>query len=455
MSDERGAEAPSGSSRACPGCGKPLLETDRFCPFCGRNVSGFAPPPMPPPNPYYQQHYQQYYPPSYQSESTVESLKRLGRGITSISLLPLLVLLAVNVIILLWSPAVVLPETADPSHGNTLFILLPISNPIVDLVDLTGPSFAAYHLFLVASITACFAWMVYRSLKPYREELQFKMPKEGHSPFYTIGTIFFAVMAFNAGYVILLGLFGVQMNTPDFGGQELWQLLDGLASASVWEELVSRVLLIGVPLLIIDTLMNSRKRTRNYLLGGGFDLGGKELVLLFASSGIFALGHIVYWDAWKILPSWVAGIAFGFLFLRIGLYASIMLHFTIDYLTIPLDMTTSVLVSLALGLCLLLWEVLGSIYFLSYLSKMARFLTGADLRPKPEPKPVPHIVPMGYGPYNPPPGPGGPAYGQSYPQRGYAPPPRGGGFFTCANCGNTEAVYRDGKLECTRCGNRQ
>ena len=443
----------------------PLVETDQFCPYCGRGLTAALAPAPPPSNPYYP-YYQGYRP-----ESTVESLKRVGRGIASISLLPLLVLLTANVLILIWGSSLVLPQTADPAHGNTLFIILPIPNPIVDLVDLTGPAFAAYQIFLVVSITACFGWMVYKSIKPFREELAFKLPKEGHSPLYVIGTIFFAVMAFNAVYVILLSILGVQLNTPDFGSKELWQLLHGLASASVWEELITRVLLIGVPLLVIDSLMNKRKKTRNYFLGGGFELGGKELVLIFASSGIFALGHIVYWDAWKILPSWIAGVAFGYLFLRLGLYASIMLHFTIDYLTIPLDMTTSMLVTLLLGLSLLLWEVLGGVYLIVYVHKIYRFLVGADLKPQAAPAPMPQYAPMGYGTGYPPaqgpgslgPGMGGPASGAAPPGNlappGGMPGPYGQGqsrsFFTCGRCGHTEATLKEGMLECTRCGNRQ
>jgi hypothetical protein len=433
----------------------PLVESDLFCPYCGRGLNAQTAP-LPPPPPYYP-----YYP-SYPQESVWESLKRAGRGITSISLLPLLVLLAVNVVILIWGSSLVFPETA--SHGNTLFIILPLPNPIVDLVDLTGPAFAAYQVFLVVSITVCFVWMVYKSYKPFQEELAFKTPQEGHSPLYTIGTVFFAVLAFNAAYVIILSIFQVQMNTPDFGSKELWQLLHGLASASVWEELVSRVLLIGVPLLVIDSLMKRRKKTRSYFLGGGFELGGKELVLIFASSGIFALGHIVYWDAWKILPSWVAGIAFGYLFLRLGLYASIMLHFTIDYLTIPMEVSGSVLVTLLLGLVLLLWEVLGGIYLVVYVYKIANFLTGKDLKPRPAPAPRP--APSAYGPTYPPPGPGtgggpsGPGNGGGQPPGvpppiGTAPAGQGRGFFICSQCGNTQAIYKDGMLECTRCHHRQ
>jgi len=414
--------------------------------------------PVPPPNPY-SQYYQ-----GYPQESTLDALKRAGRGIASISLLPLLVVLAVNVVILIWGSSLVFPETAH--HGNTLFLILPLPNPIVDLVTLTGPAFAAYQVFLVVSITLCFGWMVYKSVKPFREELSFKMPKEGHSPLYIIGTIFFAVLAFNAIYVIVLSIFNVQINTPDFGSKELWQLLHGLASASVWEELVSRVLLIGVPLLVIDSLMKKRKKTLNYFLGGGFEIGGKELVLIFASSGIFALGHIVYWDAWKILPSWVAGIAFGYLFLRLGLYASIMLHFTIDYLTIPMDISTSALVTVLLGISLLLWEVLGGVYLLVYVYKIYRFLIGADLKPKAAPAPAPQYVPVGGGPPYPPPDPGAANQapsgavndtGQSpnAPLPIGAPPGQNRGFFVCSQCGNTQAFYKDGMLECTRCHHRQ
>ncbi|MCU0861010.1 MAG: CPBP family glutamic-type intramembrane protease [Methanomassiliicoccales archaeon] len=434
-----------GQSRFCPGCGRPLEESDSFCPFCGRPL-GMWPYGQAAPMPVYR-------PPPLQ-----ETVKRAGRAVTCIALAALFLLLVVNVIILLWSPTQVLPETADPAHGNTLFLIVPWSDPLVTFYEVTGWTFALYHLFLVFAITGSFVWMAVRSYGTFRKEVALSRPPEGHSPLWVVGTIFFAVLAFNTIYAILLGWLGVEITSPSFETKELWQLLDGYASASVWEELITRVLYIGVPLLIIELAMKKRNRPLwRYFAGGGFEIGGKEMALIWASAGIFGLGHLVYWDLWKIVPTWMAGLAFGYLFLRLGLYACIMLHFTVDYLTIPLDLSgDAVLVTLVLGLLILFWDVLGSVWLLVYTRRMWRFLTGADLkgRARKVPMAVPAAAAAGAPPQQ---RETGPAQSYGYPPPGgpaYAAPDPHRGFYSCAKCGNTQARLVDGRLECTRCGNR-
>jgi hypothetical protein len=283
---------------------------------------------------------------------------------------------------------------------------------------------------------------------------------------YIVGTIFFAILTFDSIYAILLDLLHVQIITPDFPSQELWQLLQGLASASVWEELIVRVLYIGVPLLAIDLISKKVTDPKHYFLGGGFKLGTKELALLWISSALFAYGHIVSWDAWKIVPAWVAGIAFGYLFLRIGLYASIVLHFTFDYLSMPLDLTSSLLVTLIFGLILLFWEVLGGVYLLVNIRRMILFLIGADKKPKlqtttgfPSAQRLAYENPSGYPPRqqfaSEPPGLSQTARPDGIMHRvPFARNRSGPGFFSCKYCGWTEARYRDNQLECSRCGKR-
>jgi hypothetical protein len=424
--------------RYCPSCGKPLEGVDRFCPFCGKQL--FVQPVA-----YYPQAY------AYQPPSTIESVKKFGRLVTLFGLVALLALLVINLIILAWSPSIILPEASNPSNGIVLFIIVPWANPLLGLFELTGLSFGVYNVLLVLAIAVSFAWMVIASVDTFKQELTLKKPKEGHSPLWIVGTVFFAIMAINFIYALILMLLNVEITTPDFASEELWQLLYGLANASVWEELITRVLYIGIPLLLIDLAYHKRKKLWRYFLGGKFEFGGIELALIWASAGIFALGHIVYWDTWKIIPTWIAGLAFGYLFLRLGLYACIMLHFTVDYLSVPMDIAPgSMAVTLILGLLILFWDLLGSAYIVVYGKRILDFLMGKNMAQKsakplgPAPTPTPMAPP-------PPP-----------PQQRMAPmaaPPvtrsYKDGFYSCTNCGNTEARFVEGKLECLRCGHRE
>ena len=457
MTQEDGIQPTPSTVRFCTNCGSHIEEGDRFCSSCGAFLSALPSPRIEP------------YPPGMfyrppQPKSGLETLKDVGRGITSIGLVLLAMLLALNVAILIWGSSVVLPIALDPAQGASLFLIIPWINPLLVIADLTGVWFAAYYILLIVAIAASFIWLIWGSRLAFKDEILFRPLRKGHSPLYVLGTIFFAVLAFDTVYAILLTLLGVQIITPDFPSLELWQLLQGLASASVWEELIVRVLYIGVPLFFIDLVGKKVTDPKRYFLGGGFKIGAKELALLGISSSLFAYAHIVAWDAWKIIPAWVAGLAFGYLFLRFGLYASIVLHFTFDYLTMSLNLSSSLLVTLTLGLILLFWEVLGSVYLLVYIRRMVFFLFGSNKKPKPQaavPFPDPQRPPY----INRPEGP----YGQSLGPRTPVPSHFAGstesrsrssylrgqpsqGFFSCKYCGGTEARYYDNQLICSRCG---
>ena len=457
---QEGGEQPSPSAiQFCTNCGAQIGERSRFCSNCGTPLGLLQNLQAIPPSPgvlYYQP----------KANSAIETVKEVGRGIAAIGLVILTLLLTVNVAILIWGSTVVMPIALDPTQGSSLFLIIPWIDPLLIIADLTGAAFAIYYLMLVFAITGSFIWLIWKSRVPFKDEIMLQPLRNRHSPLYIVGTIFFAVLAFDTIYALLLYLLGIQIVTPDFPSLELWQLLEGLASASVWEELIVRVLYIGVPLFAIDLISRKVTDPKRYLLGGGFKLGAKELALLWISSGLFAYGHIVSWDAWKIIPAWVAGLAFGYLFLRVGLYASIVLHFTFDYLTMPLDLSTSLLVTLTLGLILLFWEVLGGVYLLVYIRRMILFLIGADKKPKPQaamsspraPQP-PYYDASGFPPTPPfvpqPPVPSQIARpdetGLRAPFTKHQP---GQGFFSCKYCGWTEARYRDNQLECSRCGKR-
>jgi hypothetical protein len=457
---QEGGEQPSPSAiQFCTNCGAQIGETPRFCSNCGTPLGSLQnlPPSFPTPGAF-------YHPPK--QRSTKETLKEFGRGIAAIGLVLLTLLLIVNVAILIWGSSVVMPIALDPTQGSSLFVIIPWTDPLLVIADLTGVAFALYYLMLIFAITGSFVWLIWKSRVAFKDEISFQPLRNGHSPLYIVGTIFFAVLAFDTIYAILLTLAGVEIVTPDFPNLELWQLLQGLASASVWEELIVRVLYIGAPLLAIDLMSKKMTNPKRYLLGGGFKLGAKELALLWISSGLFAYGHIVSWDAWKIVPAWAAGLAFGYLFLRVGLYASIVLHFTFDYLSMPLDLSSSLLVTLTLGLMLLFWEVLGGVYLLVYIRRMILFTIGADKKPKPQaatpspyaPQPPYHDA-SGFPPRPPfvlqPPGPGQVARPDETGLRApFAKHQPGQGFFSCKYCGWTEARYSDNQLECSRCGKR-
>jgi hypothetical protein len=210
------------------------------------------------------------------------------------------------------------------------------------------------------------------------------------------------------------------------------------------------------------------RKPHQYLLGGGFTIGRKEAILLVFSAIMFGAAHVFSWDVFKIFPAAVAGLAFGYLFLKVGVYASIMLHFAFDFLSVPLDVfPDSGVLTTVLGLTLIAWVVIGIPYLLLYVSKGLGWLVGKRVWPDvpmATAKPA-YATPYGYYPHQ---------YAP-YPPAPYAPPvpytpapatqpgpatdhnrprnPTAFGF-TCRNCGHREALYKDGELTCTRCGTK-
>src|SRR3989449_9122079 len=73
-----------------------------------------------------------------------------------------------------------------------------------------------------------------------------------------------------------------------------------------------------------------------YLVGGGMSRRTPLPVLLpatlflVASSVVFGLAHAPGYGIWKVLPTTVAGLAMGYLFLRHGLHAAILFRFATD-----------------------------------------------------------------------------------------------------------------------------
>ncbi|WP_026069072.1 CPBP family glutamic-type intramembrane protease [Methanomassiliicoccus luminyensis] len=464
MCPEAGEDVPSGRKRFCKSCGRELSPDSRFCPRCGQDQNG---PMTPPPAPSAPAYYAPYVPPK------TFGIRDLGRGIGSWSALALLILTAVNVVILLWGMGLVYPHL---DMHVTLYVIVPFIVPIYELGG--GISFFLYYAFLAVAITASFLWMMKKSVRPAADELAFKEPKGGHSPLYVIATVFMAVISFNIIFNLMVTTGGATPSTPDFNSREVWTLLYSFAHASVWEELISRVLLIGIPLLIVDYVISSGKADRGmkkwhrYFLGGGFSIGRKEAFFLAFSSTMFGLAHVFSWDFYKVIPAIVGGLAFGYLFLKLGLYASIMLHFMLDYLSIPLSVfPDSTGLTLTIGLLMIAWIFIGIPYLIRYAARGIGWIIGRKVwpdAPMQAPQPVQAYPPQQYPPYQqaPPYQPQAPSHPQGYqqwqPPAAQAPPvppqqpqrprdPTAIGYI-CPHCGNTEATYENGELKCTKCG---
>jgi len=271
------------------------------------------------------------------------------------------------------TPSVLENLAGRQSH---LYIITPV---VTDIFTLQGASLMLYFIFIVVAIVLSFIKLTKDGLMIYVKVLRGEeVPPEcrDDNPFYgnvISDTLYFllAIIFFSLATYIVVRLTGVVPVIPDVGN-ELWKNVFVFAQAAVWEEIVSRVLLLGIPLLLIDYIFRRRSAAKpsKYVLGGINRLGMVECGLVLFSSIMFGLAHIGGWDYYKVVPATVAGLFFGYLFVKFGLYAAIMLHFLNDFYDIPLQMISPEYA----GTLPLVVVILGFFVFFFYLSGLLKFI---------------------------------------------------------------------------------
>jgi len=112
-----------------------------------------------------------------------------------------------------------------------------------------------------------------------------------------------------------------------------------------------------------------------YVLGGGFSIGPLEAFFIVGSALMFGYAHVPSWDMWKLLPTFIAGLGFAYLFLRVGIHAAILLHFSFDYLGMAVAMLPAF--DTFYSLVALLWVAVGAFYFAHYALGAAKWASAA------------------------------------------------------------------------------
>lgn len=387
--------------------------------------------------------YQQPYTHGYYIRPTKPPMKwrTITRAVTAGFMLTFAVYLALCLLVLVYGVGIVGPEIG--SHSYTLYIAL---LGLLPLVTISGSLLYAWYLFLVGAIILSATWLVLKSHRQFFSEITMKGTARAHSPFFDMCALMFAVLFINTFIVIFITATG---NTPISPVEDMedWELLFILANASVWEEIIARVLLIGLPLIAVDLLQRrGLKPTHKYVLGGDIPIEWAQATLVVISATVFGFAHFEGWGSWKVFPAGVAGVAFGYMFLKHGLASAIILHFSFDYLSMPLaifDGSLSLQLMVALGV--ILWLGLGLGFTVYFTIRIAEFITKKRYLDEAAPTlsgTPPSRPPFAGQAYAQPPG-----YAQWHPTAGV-----GQGFFVCPTCGSGEARWHDGGLRCLRCG---
>jgi len=365
-----------GTEFACPTCGNPMRTRADFLEKIEEAEE--VPPSM-----------------QYGELTPFSALKAIVSGACLLSWLSYILVLILMIAIYFYA----IPEVGN--HINELtaipFILLPYP---VGLAVLEGPAAGVYWAFIVISFFLALVWMLWPERKLLKETFLDSLPKvraprrANNTTLVMVAQFFFAILFFDYLYYYMIEIGGASPNTPAFEEQKPWENLYGFLNASVWEEFAARILLIGAPLLLIiifrsmgegtfgeKTLdMNkATKRALRLLFGGHGEFTPITVGLIVFSSLMFGFAHAPGWDLWKVLPTAISGLGFGYLYIKKGVHAAIMLHFSFDYLGmaqgyLPNNFGTQG----ALLIVMLLWVAAGFVYFVYYTAKVVRFFVEPD-----------------------------------------------------------------------------
>lgn len=304
-----------------------------------------------------------------QQERSIADLKRRLKQFGAFSSLTLFFYLAIAV----FAAILIAPEIMQNLLTRTasLFVITP---SVVPILSIGGVALVVYFVFLVLAILISYLYSMGESLLPAANETIIGRPGR-HSTILTVGGLFFAVLVLNFVYYLLVESAGANPNVPDYESEPLWASVFSFANASVWEEIISRVLLIGIPLLWIDLLFRRKQLLPpiRYLVGGGIKFGSIECALILFSATIFGFAHVGAWDVWKVFPSLISGLCLGYLFVRIGLYAAIVFHFAFDFLTVPTRYFGTG-ANIVLDIFIFLWLAAGLMFIIYYSIRLGRFL---------------------------------------------------------------------------------
>jgi len=312
-------------------------------------------------------------------EERVAWIKRNLKRIGALCSLSLFAYLAIAVAIFLLMGPEMMRELY--STYDVLFVITPA---IVPILRIDGAVLVGFFMIVAVAITISFTYIVGSSALPTLREMIGGRPGR-HSTMLTVGGLFFAAYLVTFVSYLLVDVAGLTPNVPDFGSEPVWSQIWSSASATVWEELISRVLLIGVPLLWIDLLFRRKSLmpARRYLLGGMKRFGYVEVGLVLFSAAMFGLGHLWYWDIYKVIPTVVGGLCFGYLFLKIGLHASIVFHVCFNFLAFPTFFTSTFQTAIIDLLILFVWLPAGAMFLVYYFIRMVRYLRGAPAKGEP------------------------------------------------------------------------
>ncbi len=295
--------------------------------------------------------------------SILHALKEILTFITSIFFL---ILFGAALFALGYSVGYLPAYIGEPYFGVPFYIAIPFPIVIFSLYSLSA--YIWYLLLAIIVVSGTIAFL-YFDIFPYYKNFIKKPFAYRENGFQHMVELFSLSIFMSILIYSLASLIGGNPQVLPIKKMPLYAQMLELLHAAVYEELITRVLFLGIPVFLVYRL--SGKNVSPFKIFGGFDnIGGIEVAFIILSAAIFGIAHTSAWGLWKAIPAFIGGLALGFLFAKYGIYASILLHFVNDYIAIPMH---SGALQLTLGLLMFYFIAVGAIYTVSYSIKVYHF----------------------------------------------------------------------------------
>ena len=214
--------------------------------------------------------------------------------------------------------------------GDRSYTLYYITPHIRDLVTIGPPGVSVLYITEMIIVTACFALMIILALKRVRDKHGDIRALEDTAA-YEMPVALGIMLIVEIVYMALIRIGGTSTESGVSGSDV--EMMFALLHASVYEEVLTRLLMIGLPCLIVALLLKRKDSPWWKYLFGGAKYERWMLIFVVFSATFFGLAHLDNWDTWKFFPTFLFGLICGYLFLKYGLYATIGAHFINDYLS--------------------------------------------------------------------------------------------------------------------------
>ena len=220
-----------------------------------------------------------------------------------------------------------LPAVMEGLEGHTydLFILTPF---VTDLFTIGDVGSRIIYIVELIIVIACIATLLYTAFRKYKKTGDIYALRE--TGLYEVICLNGIMLVFQMIYIVICSSMGVDMGDVSLG--ETAKAMFSLMNASVYEEFLCRICLLGLPIAIVYLIMGKKDVPFYRYLLGGFEFKRWMLVFVLLSAAVFALGHLTGWGWWKIVPTFVFGLITAYVFIKYGVYATISIHFMTDFI---------------------------------------------------------------------------------------------------------------------------